>query len=311
MRTPVRGVAAAGASAAGFGVLPVLAVWGADAGLNVMTLLILRFAGTAALLPLLFAGRPRRPRPPARSMCGLGILGLLFALQAVLYLVAIARIPPGLAVLLHYFHPAVVLALSAAIGQERLTGRLVLPMAVAMAGLALTVGAPGRADTLGVLCALGCAVVYAVYVVLGTRLAAGVDSTSLTMYVVSISALALVAVAVPTHRLDLDFAPRGWAVIAAIAVISTALPIALFFVSSTELGATRASILGMLEPIVGILAAWTALGANLTPLQLLGGTILLTGALLSAHLPPTPTDSPHKAPHKPQPPPRSSQPADS
>lgn len=280
----LRGAAAVGVSAIGFGLLPVLAVWGADAGLNVMTLLILRFAFTAVLLPLLPVGRAKHPRPLPRAFRGLAVLGLLFAVQSVLYLVAVARIPPGLAVLLHYIYPVVVLALSIAFRQERFTGRLLVPMAVAMAGLALTVGAPGSADALGVLCALGCAVVYALYVVLGTRLA-GVESGGLTMYVVSISALALTAVAVPTHQFDLNFEPRGWAVIAVIAIASTAVPIALFFVGSQILGATRASVVSMIEPVVGVLAAWAAFGAGMTPVQLTGGAILLAGAVLTVRVP--------------------------
>lgn len=133
-------MAAVGASAIGFGVLPVLAVWGAEAGLNVMTLLILRFALTAALL-----------RPPFHALGGLSVLGLLFAAQSVLYLAAVARIPAGLAVLLHSVYPVIVLVFSVASRQERLTGRLLVPMVVAMVGLALTVGTPGSTDELGVL----------------------------------------------------------------------------------------------------------------------------------------------------------------
>ncbi|QES47216.1 hypothetical protein DEJ50_04585 [Streptomyces venezuelae] len=287
----IRGVAAVGASAVGFGLLPVLAVWGADTGLNVMTLLILRFALTAALLPLLMPRTPRheRSRPAPRDLGGLFLLGLLFALQSVLYLLAVERITPGLAVLLHYIYPVFVLVLGVALRHDTARPRLLLPLGVALAGLALTVGSPGEADTVGVLCALGCALVYALYVVLGTRLSGRIGPQQLTLYVVLWSAVSLAAVAVPAGRFDLGFEPSGWAAVAAIAVLSTAMPIALFFVGAKKLGATGASILSMLEPVVGVLAAWALLGESVTLLQLAGGAILLGGAVLSVY---TPTDSP-------------------
>ncbi|MER5932025.1 DMT family transporter [Streptomyces sp. NPDC002054] len=298
----VRGVAAVGASAVGFGLLPVLAVWGADTGLNVMTLLILRFALTAALLPLLMP-RGERGRPAPRDLGGLFLLGLLFALQSVLYLLAVERITPGLAVLLHYIYPVFVLVLAVLLRHDAAKPRLILPLGVALAGLALTVGSPGEADTIGVLCALGCALVYALYVVLGTRLSGRIGPQQLTLYVVLWSAVSLAAVAVPTGRFDLGFEPSGWAAIAAIAVLSTAMPIALFFVGAKKLGATGASILSMLEPVVGVLAAWALLGESVTPLQLIGGAILLGGAVLSVYVPATgpavpeaPAEAPADAP---------------
>ncbi|MEU4730675.1 DMT family transporter [Streptomyces sp. NPDC023588] len=291
--TTARGIAAVGASAAGFGLLPVLALWGASTGLNVMTLLILRFALTAALLPLLMRERrpegEREPEPlAARDLGGLFLLGVLFALQSVLYLLAVERISPGLAVLLHYIYPVFVLVLSVALRHDAAKARLVLPLAISLAGLALTVGSPGDADTVGVLCALACALVYALYVVLGTRLSERVGPQRLTLYVVLCSALSLAAVALPTGRFDLGFQPSGWAAIATIAVASTAMPIALFFVGAKILGATGASILSMLEPIVGVLAAWALLGEKVTLLQLAGGAILLTGAALSVYAPSAP-----------------------
>ena len=63
------------------------------------------------------------------------------------------------------------------------------------------------------------------------------------------------------------------------------MPIALFFAGSKVLGATQASVLSMLEPVVGVLAAWTVLGAGLTTLQLIGGIVLLAGAILSVYAP--------------------------
>ena len=285
VQATVRGFVSVGTSAIGFGVLPVLVVWGAAAGLNVTTLLVLRFVLTAALLPLLCSGCARGPRPELRTLGGLFVLGVLFALQSVLYLLAVERISPGPAVLLHYLYPVFVLVLSAALRQGTCGARIVLPLVIALAGLVLTVGELHDVDLAGLLCGLGCALVYAVYVVLGTRLSVRVGAQRLTMYVVFFSAVALVAFAWPSGSLDLDFRPLGWAVVAVIAVVSTAMPIALFFAGSKVLGATQASVLSMLEPVVGVLAAWTVLGAGLTTLQLIGGIVLLAGAILSVYAP--------------------------
>ncbi|WP_194292977.1 EamA family transporter [Streptomyces smaragdinus] len=277
-------------SAAGFGLLPLLAIWGADSGLGVLTLLTLRFILTALVLPLLTQGDPL-PRPTGRQFAALALLGFLFAVQSVLYLLALEHISPGLAVLIHYLYPVFVLVLSATLRHDRTATRIIPSLAVALIGLGLTVGPPGSFAGPGVLYALACSVVYAVYVVVGTRISPAVPPRQLTQWVVVFAAVSLALVAVPTGRFAMDFEPAGWAVIAAIAILSTAMPIALFFAGSATLGATRASIISMAEPVVGVLTAWVALGVGLSTLQLFGGTILLVGAAMSVRVPASPLRS--------------------
>ncbi|NBM15560.1 DMT family transporter [Streptomyces sp. GC420] len=279
----IRGVASVTASAVGFGLLPLLVTWGAAAGLNIMTLLVLRFALTSCILPLLLRGQPNEKKPDTRTGTLLCILGILFAAQSVLYLVALQRISPGLAVLLHYLYPAFVLLLSLAMRHESPSVRILLPLPIALVGMALTVGSPGAVDVLGVVCAVGCSLVYALYVVLGTTLSARLSSQRLTQYVVVLSATALTVFSAPTGRLDFGFHPFGWLVIVAVALVSTAMPIALFFTGSRVIGATQASIISMVEPVVGVVAAWIVLDAGLTWLQLIGGAILVGAAVLSVY----------------------------
>src|SRR5690606_25826955 len=74
----------------------------------------------------------------------------------------------------------------------------------------------------------------------------------------------------------------GWGALAAIALVSTVLAIALFVTGLAQLGATRTALISMLEPVVTVLMAWFFLHEHLGPVQLGGGALVLVGAWVLA-----------------------------
>jgi drug/metabolite transporter (DMT)-like permease len=59
------------------------------------------------------------------------------------------------------------------------------------------------------------------------------------------------------------------------------LPFALVLQSLRHLRATQASIVGMTEPVIASVIAFALLGESMTPIQILGGAIVL-GAVIVA-----------------------------
>ncbi|WP_018352717.1 EamA family transporter [Longispora albida] len=257
-------------SAAGFGLAPLFATRAYDAGISVPSLLFLRFGLAAAALFAYLALRGTLPRRTARELAGLALLGVLYAMVALGYFTALKHVSPALAVLLLYLYPAFV-ALS---GRDRLLGAV----AVSMAGMVLVVGKPGGASLLGIGCAAGAAVVYAAYILAGNKLAAAIPPLETTAYVALVSAVVFAGLGLGRGDLDLGFGLASWADVLAVSFLATVLAIGCFFAGMRSLGPTRASILSMAEPVIGILAAWLFLGSTLNAVQLLGGAIVLAGA---------------------------------
>ena len=70
-----------------------------------------------------------------------------------------------------------------------------------------------------------------------------------------------------------------WLVLAA--TIGSAIPTASILAGYRKLGPTRASILMLVEPLVGILLAAWLVAERPGPLQLVGGLMVLAGSLLA------------------------------
>jgi drug/metabolite transporter (DMT)-like permease len=70
--------------------------------------------------------------------------------------------------------------------------------------------------------------------------------------------------------------------VAAIALISTVLPIVAFFAGLARVGATAAATFSTLEPVVTVVLAALVLAQPLTPIQLVGGMLILVAAVVLA-----------------------------
>jgi len=257
-------------------------------GVDTWTLLALRFTIAAACLGALakLAGDvlPRgRDFVRAALMGGVGYAG-----QAATFFTALGLAPAGLVALLLYLHPALVAALAALFLHERMTRAKVIALALALAGLALTVLPALSSNSgdfprlpLGIAFGVVAAVVYAVYIVAGTRLTSRVAPLALSAVIAASAALVFVAVAA-LRGPQWPVTTAGWAAVVAIALVSTVLAISLFFAGLARVGATRAATLSTIEPVVTIALAAGVLGERIAAVQLAGGALILGAVLLLA-----------------------------
>ena len=85
---------------------------------------------------------------------------------------------------------------------------------------------------------------------------------------------------IPRGGPDLALSADGWLAIAGIVVVSTVGAILLFFAGLARVGPSAASILSTLEPVVTVGLAAAAFGESLSPLQLLGGALVLSAVVV-------------------------------
>lgn len=278
-------------SAACFGAMAVFGKLAYDAGMSPETLVLLRFwLATAVLVALLARPRSRsrgpvvpvsRPRLTASlALTALGLGALGYATQATLYFSALERMDAALVALVLYTYPALVTLAAALLGRERLTPARVAALVGASCGTLLVLVGAGAVelDPIGAVLALGSAVTYTVYILVSDATVERLSPMTLTTLVMTGAAVALTARAVLTGGVDLGFAPVGWLWVGCIAVVSTVVAATAFFAGLRRTGPSTASILSTFEPVATATLAVLVLGEVLTPVQLVGGVLVLCSA---------------------------------
>lgn len=270
-------------SAAGYGVMAVFAKLAYDEGVSVDTLLLVRFGLAGAVLLALAVGRGAFRHVRARSvLIGLAMGAAGFALQAGLYFTALTRLDASLVALILYVYPVLVMAGAIALRRERASVRRCSALVTALAGIGLVLAgaASGGFDLLGAGLALGAALTYSVYILVGDGLTADVPPLALSALVCCGAFGTFLVGGTIRGTNDLDVAPAGWLPLVAIAGISTVGAVLCFFAGLIRVGPSKAAILSILEPVVTVASAALVFGETLTPTQALGALLVLGAVLI-------------------------------
>ena len=201
--------------------------------------------------------------------------------------VAFLRIGIALALLIFYIYPALVALASVAWFGERLDRLRWAALGISMAGVVLVVagaGDLGSLDALGIgLAGVGALaqMFYALAAHHGFRQVPGTQAAAITMGGAAV--LYLVATAVigrlPDVGQPLVSVAALWPVLVA-GAIGAGLATVCFIGGIRMLGAPRATILSTLEPVVGVALAAILFGALPTPLQIVGGALIIVAGIV-------------------------------
>lgn len=278
----LQGVALALTSAASFGVMPVLAKVAYEDGAEPVAVLAVRF-GLAAVALLALASLFRQDLPRGRTLGVLALLGGVgYVGQALCYFFALERITAGLTALLLYFYPALVVLLGAVLLRERPRPVAVGCVALATAGMALTIGPVQGGQGAGVALGLASALLYALYLLASSRVT-GVGSLATAATVLSAGALSFGALALLT-RPQLPQAPTAWLALVGVAFFGTVVAVTTFFAALALLGPSDTAVVSTVEPVVSIGVAALVLGERLRPWQVVGGVVVLLAVAVLARL---------------------------
>lgn len=265
-------------SAASFGTLAIFGRFLYSDGVDTFTMLFLRF-GLAALLmaAVLVARRETFPRGKILlQLIGMGALG--YVGQSFSYLTAIRYASAGLVALLLYLYPMFVFVLSVIVLHERMTWLKVAALLLALIGTALTVD-PAGGQIQGILLAICAALIYSVYIIVGTNVMKHVSPIQSSM-VIFASAGAVYGTLMAFHGVHLPASDGGWLGIVGIVLVATVIPVATFLAGLERIGPTNAAMLSTLEPVVTVLLAAGIFDERLKPVVMLGGGLILVAVIL-------------------------------
>ena len=279
-------------SAACFGSGGTAAKASLAAGLGPMDVVRARVAVSAVVLAVVVAVlrlgalRIRREQLPMLLAYGL----LAFCLVQTLYVLALSRLPVAVALLLEYLAPVLVVLWVRVVRGSRLPHSTWLGAVLALAGLAMVVQVwrGFRLDGLGLLIGLGSACALASYFLLSERGLEEHDPLGLVAWGAVIGVLPLALLGswrFPFGALGTPVRVGGgtlpaWAPLLWLALVSTTLAYLAGVAALRHLPAPAVSVLSMIEVLVAAGVAWALLGESLTPVQLVGGAVLLAGVVV-------------------------------
>jgi len=266
--------------ASSFACADVLSKVALNAGADALTISVVRAVlGLAMLFAWLRLVPPAGAFAPRAKWISLG-LGVLFAGNVFLLFKAFETVEVPIAILTYFVYPLLTGLAAAASGLEIITWRGAAAAIAAFVGLALMIGAhPTTLAVGGILAALGAALCRVVVLLATRALLAGADALRITWYALLSSTVVFIIAALAAANWQPPASATGWLALVALSLAVTTGLIGVF-ASTARIGPFRTALFMNLEPLLTAIGSALFLGEVLTPLQALGGGVMLAALVM-------------------------------
>lgn len=268
-------------SSLGFGSLSTLTLLAEHSGLSLLTAMLWRYLLAVVVLVAVIRHAVTTIEPK-RALHLMIIGGVGQALITYLSLKALDYLPVGPLAFLFYTYPAWVAVISAIAGKEKLTLRRFIALAIAMIGITVMVGAPGKEhlSKAGVLLALGIAFIYALYLPALHKVQAGIKAEVATLYLLIGVMVSFVIASLVTGTTALPESIEQWKYVLILAIVCTVMAFSTLIAGLRVLGPVRTSIISTIEPFFTAMLGVMILGQPLAKGTLLGGALVAAAVVI-------------------------------
>ena len=301
-RRRLGGVALILVSAAGFGSGSLFAQPVYATGVDWLVLSAWRFLFGASLAWVWLLASPARRgglRAFDRRAVIVGLaLGVLYVGNSGAYYASLETVSPSLAGLIVFSYPALVAVVTLRVGQPLEGRRAWLALGIVLVGVGLTIGGIDPDDAppvTGLLLVIASMLIYVVWIVLAARLAGerrdsvggesdrGAAASAATALMMTATAAVYWLWSLGSGRpvLPAQIPTDAWFGLIGVGVVSTFIAIQSFYAGTQRIGAAQASIISTVEPIWTVVLAYLLFGFTLTPVQIVGGALIIAGVLLA------------------------------
>lgn len=224
-------------------------------------------------------------RVPPRDLLFLAAYGLVSTAGFfALYHYTISLTTVAVAVVLLYTAPAFAAIIARFVFGEVITPTKMVALALGFGGCVLVAelekGQPAVVP-LGLVTGLGAALTYALFGIVGKRARRRYGAWTIMFYAMGFGTLSLAPVlALPEAELR-PYPGEVWLLLLALAAGPTLLSRVLYVAAVKHVEASRAAIVATVEPVSASVFAFLLLGETLSFSQLLGGVLVLAGAVLA------------------------------
>lgn len=266
-------------SSATFGLIPLFALPVIQRGVGVDSVLFYRFGISAFVLGVWLLIRQDNLRVNFREWVTLFVLGVLYAMTALLLTTSYLYIPSGIATTIHFLYPVVVTAVMILFFKDKISVPLIIAVMMAISGVyLLSSGGPAASVGLkGLLFVLTTVVTYAVYIVgVNKSCIHRMDGLKLTFYVLLAGAIVFgMNLLVKGEPLDLIPDVTTGVYLFLLALIPTLVSDFTLILSVQHVGSTTTAVLGCMEPLTAMAMGVLFLHEQLGIWQLVGMIIIL------------------------------------
>lgn len=262
-----------------YGLNPLFGVPLMKNGASVDSILFFRYGAAVVLLGCFLMLRKQDFRISLKQAGVLLALGALFSTSSICLFGAYNYIASGLATTLVFLYPVMV-AIIMVFLRVVPSWPVWLSIVATFAGVAVMTqgGSSQEMDPTGVLLSLGSAFAYALFIIIiinRSKTISSISNTLLTFYALLVGSVIFMGKIVLsggdwTEGIE-GFA--GWRNIVWLALLPTIVSTATLAVATRNIGATKASVLGVFEPITAILVGTLVFGEALTTNILVGISI--------------------------------------
>lgn len=258
-----------------YGLNPLFAVPLMNNGATIESILFFRYTFAVVLLASFLILTRQSFRITVRQAGVLLALGLLYTSSSIFLFEAYNYIASGLATTLIFLYPVLV-AIIMVFLRVVPSWPVWLSIAATFGGvIIMTQGSGGDSlNPIGVALSLGSALVYALFIVIINRskAIAQISNTLLTFYSLTVGAIVFLGkISFSDAPISAGITTGGdWLNIAGLALLPTIVSTATLAIATRNIGATKASVLGVFEPITAILIGTLMFGEPLTTNILLG-----------------------------------------
>jgi probable blue pigment (indigoidine) exporter len=218
-------------------------------------------------------------RTAALSVCNFGAFFPLL-------IIAVYRLPGGVAAAAGGLQPLLVAGLSVPLANRRPTQVELAVGAIAAVGVAMVVVRPGAdIDPIGVVAAIAANVSFAAGVVLTKRWPSSARGLTATGWQLLLGGALLVPLAIAVEGTPPVLTATNVVALTYLTLIATALAFLVWFSGIERLPAAAPPLLGLAAPVTGAMLGWLVLGQSLSPVQLVGFGITLATIAYAARGP--------------------------
>jgi drug/metabolite transporter (DMT)-like permease len=251
-----------------------------DDGVSALRLAELRGVLSFVFLATALAiARPRLLRIRRQDIPRLAFLGVVgLAGVHATYFFAISRLDVGVALVIQYLGPLILLLWLRLVHRRQLQRSLWGAAVLSVIGCFLVVQAwnPGAIDGLGLLAAFGAAITFAIYLYSSEQAGHRYEPVTTLVWGFGFASLFWLVVQPPWSFPFAEFSSaENIALGLGVAVVGTLLPFVCIVAALRHVPASRAAVVATLEPVLAAIIAWPVLGQDLDVAQIAGGLIVV------------------------------------
>lgn len=194
---------------------------------------------------------------------------------------AYARIGVGIASVLYYCGPIIVIALSPILFRERLTAAKISGIVFVLAGVALLNenAFDGKGDLVGIICGLSSAALYTLMLICNKKAKdiVGFENSVLELFIAFLTAAVFIGA---SEGYDIKIPSASILPILILGLVNTGVGCYLYFSSIGQLNVQTVAVCGYLEPLSAVMLSALVLKEQMLPLQMLGAAMIIGGAVI-------------------------------